>query len=91
MPPTDDHVLEHVDAYLHEALSPQEADRVRCHLKKCRICQVAMEEAQRRFDALRAVPPIEPANELIAKTWRRIASAPRRRVTLQAKFWAVMA
>ena len=37
-----DHVLEYVDAYLHDALARREARYVEQHCESCRICQVAL-------------------------------------------------
>ena len=66
------HVVEHVDAYLHGALSPEDARYVAEHVKTCRICQVALEEAQARLEAMQALPMVEASEELIRATERRI-------------------
>jgi hypothetical protein len=73
----DDHVLNHVDAYLHEALSPDEAVYVERHCEDCRICQVALEEARKRFAAMQTLPAIEASQRLIRAAQRQIAVAPR--------------
>ena len=66
------HVLEHVDAYLHDALSRQDEDRVVAHCELCPICRVALEEARKRQEALQALPPVEASEALIQKTIRRV-------------------
>ena len=67
-----DHVLEYVDAYLHEALSRHEARYVEQHCESCRICQVALEEAQQRLEAMKSLPVVEASEELIQATRQRI-------------------
>ncbi len=70
-----DHVVDHVDAYLHDALSHGEADYVHKHCQTCRVCQVALEEAQKRFDAMQSLPVVEASEQLIRATQRRISLA----------------
>ncbi|HPM23687.1 MAG TPA: hypothetical protein PLP66_07255, partial [Phycisphaerae bacterium] len=53
------HILELVDAYLHGSLLPDDAVNIEEHCEACRICQVALEEARARFEALQAIPPVE--------------------------------
>ena len=49
----DDHVLEYVDAWLHDALlSPGDRERVAAHCEACPICRAALEEARRRQEAM---------------------------------------
>ena len=43
----NDHVLDWVDDYLHELLEPADVAYVERHCEQCRICQVALEEAQK--------------------------------------------
>lgn len=69
----DDHVLDHVDDYLHEVLSAADAAYVERHCEKCRVCQAALEEAQKRFRALRSVPVCEASEPLIQATVAGIA------------------
>src|SRR5262249_33075190 len=68
----NDHVLDHVDDYLHKALPSADASYVERHCDACRICQVALEEARRRFAAFETVPPTEASQELIQATLERI-------------------
>ncbi|MHC4178703.1 MAG: anti-sigma factor family protein, partial [Planctomycetota bacterium] len=76
------HVLDYVDAYLHEALSAEDAEIVSRHCESCRICQVALEEARKRLDAVQALPVVEASEELIRATRRRIERAPRFKPTV---------
>ena len=69
----DDHVLEYVDAYLDEALlSAKVRKQVAAHCEACPICRVAMEEAQRRREAMQSLPPIEASEMLIRSTLSRV-------------------
>ncbi len=70
----DDHVLDFVDGYLHEALASRDRETVERHLQVCPICQVALEEARKRFAALQSVPVIEASDSLINATITRIAA-----------------
>ncbi|MEE9602211.1 MAG: MG2 domain-containing protein, partial [Thermoguttaceae bacterium] len=79
---SDGHVLEFVDAYLHDALSKPDTERVRRHCEKCPICKVALEEAQKRFAAMGALPAVEASEKLIRATQARIAQAPRIKLTV---------
>ncbi len=67
-----DHVVEYVDAYLHDALSSRDARYVAQHVKTCRVCQVALEEAEVRLQAMQSLPVVEASEELILATERRI-------------------
>ena len=73
----DNHVLDHVDAYVHHALSPPDADEVRRHCSECAACWTALEDARRRKDAILVLPPLEASEELIQRTERRIESHER--------------
>jgi alpha-2-macroglobulin-like protein len=68
----NDHVLDHVDDYLHKVLTSADASYVERHCNTCRICQVALEEARRRFAAFETVPPTEAPQPLIQATLERI-------------------
>jgi hypothetical protein len=76
---TDDHILDYVDAYLHGVLGAAMALRVERHCERCRICQVAMEEARIRFAAMQNVPRAEAPQELIQGTLLRIDKYEQRR------------
>jgi hypothetical protein len=68
----NDHVLEYVDAYLHDVLSAPDKERVAAHCQACAICSVALEEAQKRREALESLPPIEAPEALVRATLDRI-------------------
>lgn len=68
----EDHVVDHVDAYLHDVLSADDARYVERHCQECRVCGVALEEARRRLEAMQALPPVEAPDGLINRTWQRI-------------------
>ena len=72
MQTSDDHVLEYVDPYLHDVLSPSSRKRVEEHCRQCPICNVALAEAQKRFDLMQSLPPIEAPESLICATQQRI-------------------
>ena len=78
---SDDHVLEYVDAYLHDVLSRQTRDRVAWHCRVCPICRVAMEEAQKRLELMQALPPVEAPESLIRATQQRIERFRPSRIT----------
>jgi type II secretory pathway pseudopilin PulG len=86
-----DHVLDYVDAYLHEVLSAEDARVVSRHCESCPICQVALQEARRRLDAMQALPVVEASEELIRATRQKIERAPRFRPTVAQIGWAVAA
>ena len=69
----DDHVLEYVDAYVHDALlSPRDAEQVAAHCEACPICRVALEEARRRQEVMQSLPPIEAPEALIRAALERV-------------------
>ena len=68
----DDHVVDYVDAYLHDVLSHDDSRYVEGHCEECRICQVALEEARARFAAVQTLPPVGASEELIRATRKRI-------------------
>jgi len=75
----DNHVLEYVDAYLHDVLSPSDRGQVERHVESCRICQVALEEGRKRLTALQSLSVVEAPEELLRQTEMRIQAyrAPR--------------
>lgn len=79
MPGSYEHVLQSVDAYLHELLRASERDRLERHVEECRICQVALDEARKRFAALHSLPIVEAPERLLRETEQRIREcrAPR--------------
>ena len=59
MPERFDHVLDEVDCYLHGVLTPDENEYLERHCERCRICQAALAEAEKRFTLLTSVPANE--------------------------------
>ena len=70
----DDHILEYVDGYLHEALSARDQETLLQHVQVCPICQVVLEEGRKRLAALQSVPVVEASESLINATILRIAA-----------------
>ena len=79
------YTLEHVDDYLHGLLTEDDAQFVAEQCERSNICQAALEEAQKRFDALQSLPPSEASDELIRKTIGSVEAQVARR----AKTWRV--
>jgi hypothetical protein len=67
-----DHVLDHVDSYLHDVLDDVDAEIVQQHAERCPICKVALEEARKRQAALETVPASEASGQLIRATLAKI-------------------
>ncbi|HTL30190.1 MAG TPA: MG2 domain-containing protein, partial [Tepidisphaeraceae bacterium] len=83
----DDHVIEYVDDYLHDVLNESDARYVQQHCQTCAICRTALEAAQRRFDLLGSLAPIEPSEELINETKRTFADRGIRQINRQRRGW----
>ena len=83
----DDHVLEWLDDYLHEVLDATDGAFIERHCEQCRICQVGLEEAQKRFQALQAVPACEASEQLIETTLTKIDAAVTRRRMVRRRFF----
>lgn len=81
-----DHVLDWVDDYLHELLEPGDAATVERHCEQCRICQVALEEAQKRAQAFHSLPACEASEELICTTLTKVGSHSDRRLVLRRRW-----
>ncbi|HMF16829.1 MAG TPA: MG2 domain-containing protein, partial [Gemmataceae bacterium] len=62
------HILDYVDDYWHDVLSPGEDKYIEEHCLRCPICKVALEEAEKRHAAFQSVPTSEASEELIQKT-----------------------
>ncbi len=71
------HVVEFVDDYLHGVLDTRDAAYVRSHAEQCRICQVALEEAVRRSEALRALPAAEASESLVRAALQEVRATDR--------------
>ncbi len=87
----DDHVLQYIDAYLHDVLDGETADRVEQHCRECPICSVALAEARKRLTALQALPVIEASERLIRQTRMRIARQRRILVHPVRFVWSTIA
>ncbi len=90
------HVIEAVDDFLHGLLTPAEAAHVRQHCEACPICEVALEEADKRFRAMQGMSTSEPSEELIQASLSRIdqyeqTSGKRRRWVIRGGFIAAAA
>ena len=86
-----DHVLDYVDAYLHGALLPAQAEVVEQHCQECPICQVALQEARKRFEALQELPVVEASERLIEAAQERITQHQGRRRRWTRVGWSVAA
>jgi hypothetical protein len=74
-----DHVLDHVDAYFHDLLTSFEDQYIEQHCERCRICAVALEEAQKRHEVLQTVPASEASEQLVQATLARVETHEQRR------------
>jgi hypothetical protein len=68
MTPRTEHVIDHVDDYLHDLLDEQNAAHVVRHCTQCATCAAALEEARKRLSALQSVPPSEASGRLVRAT-----------------------
>jgi len=87
----NDHVLDYVDAYLHDLLTAQDAGTLEKHCAGCKICQAAMVEARRRFEALQTLPVVEAPEALIRAAQSKIDRYRRRRLTPARVGWLAAA
>lgn len=72
MSPQDFHVLDYVDDYLHESVTPEYAAYLERHVEDCTICKAALDEARKRQAAVEAVATVEASESLIQATLRRV-------------------
>ena len=68
----NEHVLDYLDAYLHKVLKDKDVALLEEHCASCRVCQVALEEARKRFDALESLPVLEVSDQLLQATQAKI-------------------
>jgi uncharacterized protein YfaS (alpha-2-macroglobulin family) len=66
------HVIDLVDDFIHELLPSDRAAEVERHCADCESCRAALDDARRRLAALRGVPPLEPAAQLVENTVRAV-------------------
>jgi hypothetical protein len=94
-----DHVLDEVDCYLHEVLTPEQNAYLERHCERCPVCKAALAEAEKRFAALKSLPAREAPAGLVqaalaavdrhdarAARWRLL----RRRVLIPAAAAALL-
>ncbi len=67
-----EHVLDYVDDYLHDVLSPEDAQAVEEHCERCPICRAGIDEARKRFEALKSVAHSEASEQLVQQTLENI-------------------
>ena len=79
----DDNIIDYVDDYVHGLLSPEDAETVERYCETSRLGRVAMEEAQKRYEAMQALPPSEASERLIQRTVRNIEMKEDRRGKLR--------
>ena len=87
----NEHVLDFVDDYLHGILSPEDTAAVESHCESCPICQVAMEEAEKRAVAIQSVPATEASDDLIKQTLDSISTKETRRNRNWNRLWKTVA
>jgi hypothetical protein len=68
MTPRTEHVVDHLDDYLHDLLDEQSAAHVVRHCAQCATCAASLEEARKRLSALQSVPPSEASGRLVRAT-----------------------
>ena len=77
----NEHVLDYLDGYLHHILSHDDVELLEKHCRSCRICQVALEQARKRFDAMQTLPVVEASEQLLLATKTKIERHRHRRRT----------
>lgn len=75
-------VQEFLPAYMDAALEPEAAAGVRTHLSACTACRQEEKLLSLTWDALGALPAIEPSPNFRARFWERV-----RREELKTKSW----
>ena len=90
---TDDegHVLQYVDALVHDALSPSDAKIAADHCHHCPICQTAREQAYKRMALLQTIPPVEASEALVRATEEKIVQYRARWITPARVGWSLAA
>jgi hypothetical protein len=88
MHPSREHVVDLLDDYLHDLVSPDMADRVDEHCASCSSCARALAQARRRLDLVRSVPPVEATPGLVQSTLDHVEADRRRRRRRRIAFLA---
>lgn len=65
-------ISDYLDDFLHGVLSEEDAARVQAWLDSAPEAQEALTAAQRRYDALAQLPPVEASEQLIRKTLEQL-------------------
>ena len=60
----EQHVVDHVDDFVHELLNAEDARHVESHCEQCVECRSALDDARRRMAILQQVPPLEASDQL---------------------------
>src|SRR6516164_8143086 len=81
------HVADLVDDFVHDLLPAERAAEVERHCADCEPCRAALAQARRHLAALQALPPLEPAAQLVENTVRAVEShVAARRVRVRRVF-----
>jgi hypothetical protein len=75
----DDNILDYVDDYVQGILPEDEARQVEEYCEKSRVGQVALEEARRRYEALKSLPTSQAGEQLIQSTVEKVQMQVTRR------------
>ncbi len=79
----DENPIDYIDDYVHGLLSPEDAEIVERYCEASRLGKVALEEAQKRYEAMQAVAPSEASERLIQQTVGNIDMKEARRNKLR--------
>lgn len=84
------HILEYADDYFHDILSSEDVAYVAQHCEQCPICQVALEEARKRHQAMQILPRCEASTQLIQATQAKVVHfAQKQRILRRRLLWIV--
>lgn len=79
----NDEILNFIDDYLHGLLTPEDAETVRRFCETSRLGRAALEDAQRRYQALKSLPPVPASEDLIRQTVQQVTLKETARATLR--------
>ncbi|MBI4463290.1 MAG: zf-HC2 domain-containing protein [Acidobacteria bacterium] len=69
------HVQDQIDEYLAERLSPKQRPRLEQHVRGCRLCRTALQEAQAARAYLQWLAPCEPSPQPGPAFYHRVQEA----------------
>ncbi|HVS36576.1 MAG TPA: hypothetical protein VMS17_13510, partial [Gemmataceae bacterium] len=72
MSPSDQHIADLADDFVHDLLGAGRAADVERHCPDCPACKAAVDDARRRLAALQAEPAMEASEELVQKTLGKV-------------------